>query len=143
MGPHPLWQLEDLLGDLTFQPGQKVLDLGCGKGATSVFLVKECDVDVVAFDLSVSEDELRWNLVAAGVADRVTAVIGSARDIPFSDLSQTVCGSFGCRSHSGILVGTQVSDDRSGGGKPVSGRNLDGHLAHSPRVVTEGVQHEG
>jgi cyclopropane fatty-acyl-phospholipid synthase-like methyltransferase len=85
MGPNPLWQLEDILEDLALRPGQKVLDLACGKGATSVFLVKECGVDVVAFDLWVSEDELRRNLEAAGVADRVTAVQGNARDLPFSD----------------------------------------------------------
>ncbi|MCD4523785.1 cyclopropane-fatty-acyl-phospholipid synthase family protein [Nocardioides sp. cx-173] len=85
MGPHPLWQLEDLLTDLDVRPGAKVLDLGCGKGATSVFLVQECDVDVVAFDLWVDEDELRSNLEAQGVAERVTAVNGDARNLPFDD----------------------------------------------------------
>jgi cyclopropane fatty-acyl-phospholipid synthase-like methyltransferase len=85
MGPHPLWQLEDLLQDLGLQSGQKVLDLGCGKGATSVFLAKEFDVDVVAFDLWVAEDELRANIEAMGVADRVTAVHGSVHELPFDD----------------------------------------------------------
>lgn len=85
MGPNPLWQLENLLCDLPLLPGQKVLDLGCGKGATSVFLVKECGVDVVGFDLWVSEEELRANLEAAGVADRVRAVHGIVRELPFSD----------------------------------------------------------
>lgn len=85
MGPHPLWQLEDLLGDLDLRPGAKVLDLGCGKGATSVFLACERDVDVVAFDLWVDEDELRSNLEAQGVADRVTPVNGDVRDLPFED----------------------------------------------------------
>ncbi|HLS41464.1 MAG TPA: hypothetical protein VK038_11955 [Ornithinicoccus sp.] len=42
MGPHPLWQLEDLLPDLALRPGDRVLDLGCGRGATSVFLAREC-----------------------------------------------------------------------------------------------------
>ena len=55
MGPHPLWQLEDLLDDIDLHPGAKVLDLGCGKGATSVFLARECGVDVVAFDLWIDE----------------------------------------------------------------------------------------
>jgi SAM-dependent methyltransferase len=85
MGPHPLWQLEDLLTDLDLQPGSKVLDLGCGKGATSVFLANECDVDVVAFDLWIPEDELRRNIVDAGAGDRVTVVRGSALDLPFAD----------------------------------------------------------
>ncbi len=50
-----------------------------------MFLAKEYDVDVVAFDLWVSEDELRQNLEAAGVADHVTAVQGSARELRFND----------------------------------------------------------
>jgi len=48
MGPHPLWQLESLLPALQLQSGDRVLDLGCGRGATSVFLAREADVDVVA-----------------------------------------------------------------------------------------------
>lgn len=85
MGPHPLWQLEDLLRDLDLSPGSRVLDLGCGQGATSVFLVRECDVDVVAFDLWIEEDVLRSNLQAQGVLDRVTPVNGDVRDAPFED----------------------------------------------------------
>jgi len=85
MGPHPLWQLEDLLADLALRPGSRVLDLGCGKGATSVFLSRECDVDVVAFDLWIDEDELRSNLEGQGVTDRVTPINGDVRDLPFRD----------------------------------------------------------
>ncbi|ACQ80891.1 Methyltransferase type 11 [Beutenbergia cavernae DSM 12333] len=85
MGPHPLWQLEDLLADVELQPGARVLDLGCGKGATSVFLARELDVEVVAFDLWVEADELHATLEEAGVADRVSAVNGDARDLPFAD----------------------------------------------------------
>lgn len=85
MGPHPLWQLEDLLPDLALQPGMRVLDLGAGKGATSVFLVNECDVDVVALDLWIPAEQARRTHEAAGVGDRVTAVQGDARVTPFAD----------------------------------------------------------
>ncbi len=85
MGPHPLWQLEDLLTDLDLRPGAKVLGLGCGKGATSVFLARECDVEVVAFDLWIGEEEMRSNFDAQGVSDRVTAVHGDVRNLPFQD----------------------------------------------------------
>jgi hypothetical protein len=37
MGPGPLWQLEDLLHDMALGPGQTVLDLRYGKGATQIF----------------------------------------------------------------------------------------------------------
>lgn len=85
MGPHPLWQLEDLLRDLDLPRGAKVLDLGCGKGATSVFLARECDADVVAFDLWIDEAELSSNLAAMGVSERVTAVNGDVHRLPFQE----------------------------------------------------------
>ncbi len=57
MGPHPLWLLEDLANDLDLRPGMRVLDLGSGLGATSVFLAKEYGVQVVAVDLWVDPTE--------------------------------------------------------------------------------------
>jgi cyclopropane fatty-acyl-phospholipid synthase-like methyltransferase len=85
MGPHPLWQLEGLLDDLRLEPGAEVLDLGCGKGATSIFLARELGVRVVAVDLWVTEAELRAVIEAAGVADRVEVLQGDARRLPFAD----------------------------------------------------------
>jgi cyclopropane fatty-acyl-phospholipid synthase-like methyltransferase len=46
--------LEDLSRDLDPRPGMRVLDLGSGMGATSVFLAREFGVEVVAVDLWVS-----------------------------------------------------------------------------------------
>lgn len=85
MGPHPLWQLEDLLPNLALRPGMRVLDLGAGRGATSVFLVKECDVDVVALDLWIPSERAAAVHEAAGVAHRVTAVQGDIRTMTFPD----------------------------------------------------------
>ncbi len=56
MGPHPLWLLEDLSRDLDLRPGMRVLDLGSGMGASSVFLAREFGVEVFAADLWVSPD---------------------------------------------------------------------------------------
>jgi SAM-dependent methyltransferase len=85
MGPHPLWQLEDLLTVVNLRPGQRVLDLGCGRGATSVFLAQQYDLEVVAFDLWIEPDDIRAVLRGAGVEDRVTVVQGDARFLPFQD----------------------------------------------------------
>jgi SAM-dependent methyltransferase len=85
MGPHPLWQLEDLLPALALQPGMRVLDLGPGRGATSVFLVRECNVTVTACDLWVGTEELEAVLREAGVEDSVTAVNADVRRLPFQD----------------------------------------------------------
>ena len=57
MGPHPLWLLEELCGNLDLRPGMRVLDMGCGKGLTSVFLAKEYGVTVFANDLWISATE--------------------------------------------------------------------------------------
>jgi cyclopropane fatty-acyl-phospholipid synthase-like methyltransferase len=83
MGPHPLWQLEDLLPDLGLAPGERVLDLGCGRGATSVFLARELGVEVVALDLWTSAAELSAVIEAAGAGTRVQAVRADARELPF------------------------------------------------------------
>jgi cyclopropane fatty-acyl-phospholipid synthase-like methyltransferase len=85
MGPHPLWQLEDLLASLGLAPGMRVLDLGSGRGATSVFLARECGVDVVACDLWIPAEEAQVVFDQAEVADRVTAVNANVRDLPFAD----------------------------------------------------------
>ena len=44
MGPNPLWLLEELCEHMNLTPGMKILDMGCGKGLTSVFLAKEYGV---------------------------------------------------------------------------------------------------
>lgn len=85
MGPNPLTQAEALLPGLRCDPGDRVLDLGCGRGATSVFLARECDVEVTAFDLWVNADEIASVARAAGVADRIHAVQGDARALPFAE----------------------------------------------------------
>lgn len=83
MGPHPLWLLEDLCRDLDLQPGMQVLDLGSGKGATSVFLAREFGVQVVAADLWVPAAEAAAVFAEAGVADQVRAVHAEAHALPF------------------------------------------------------------
>jgi len=83
MGPNPLWLLEDLAADLDLRPGMRVLDLGSGKGATSVFLAREYGVEVVAADWWIDAAQAREVFRAAGVADRVQAVHAEAHNLPF------------------------------------------------------------
>lgn len=87
MGPNPLWLLEDLARDLELSPGMRVLDLGSGKGATSVFLAREFGVQVVAADLWVPPDVAHATFVEAGVADLVQAVRAEAHTLPFAPAS--------------------------------------------------------
>lgn len=83
MGPNPLWMLEDLARDLDLEPGMRVLDLGSGKGATSVFLAREYGVQVVAADWWIAAEDAAAVFAEAGVVDRVTAVHAEAHTLPF------------------------------------------------------------
>lgn len=88
MGPHALWLLEWLapaLGLDTLRPGARVLDLGCGRAMTSVFLAREYDVQVTAADLWVKPDDNARRIAVAGVADRVFPVLAEAHDLPFGE----------------------------------------------------------
>ncbi|MFD4995704.1 methyltransferase domain-containing protein [Streptomyces buecherae] len=87
MGPNPLWLLEDLARDLDPRPGARVLDLGSGMGATSVFLAREYGVRVVAADWWVGAERAAAVFAAAGVGDRVEAVHAEAHALPFADES--------------------------------------------------------
>ncbi|WP_433200540.1 SAM-dependent methyltransferase [Dactylosporangium sp. CS-047395] len=84
MGPNPLWMLEDLANDLDLRPGMQVLDLGSGKGATSVFLAREYGVQVVAADWWIAPDEAARVFADAGVSAQVTAVRAEAHNLPFA-----------------------------------------------------------
>lgn len=85
MGPNPLWLLEDLLVDLQLEESMRVLDLGCGKGATSVFLAREFGVEVWAADLWIPSAEREAVFRDAGVGDQIHAVDADARRLPFAD----------------------------------------------------------
>ncbi|MFB9399791.1 SAM-dependent methyltransferase [Streptomyces echinatus] len=83
MGPNPLWLLEDLSQNFDLRPGMRVLDLGSGKGATSVFLAREYGVHVVAADWWIPAEDAAAVFAEAGVADRVEAVRAEAHVLPF------------------------------------------------------------
>jgi SAM-dependent methyltransferase len=73
--------LEDLTRDLDLRPGQRVLDLGSGKGATAAFLAKEFGVQVWAADLWVDPTD-----AAAYIDSRdVVTVKAEAHTLPFAE----------------------------------------------------------
>lgn len=85
MGPHPLWLPAELCEHLDLKPGMKVLDMGCGKGLTSVFLAREFGVTVFANDLWISPTENLRRFEAAGVADRVFPIHAEAHALPYAE----------------------------------------------------------
>jgi cyclopropane fatty-acyl-phospholipid synthase-like methyltransferase len=85
MGPQPLWLMEWLCSELDLPAGARVLDLGCGKALTSVFLAREYDLRVVAADLWITPSENWTRVKEAGCADGVIPVHAEAHDLKFAD----------------------------------------------------------
>lgn len=71
---NPLWMTEWLTEAMDLRPGMRVLDLGCGRAASSVFLRREFGVQVWATDLWFSAEESLQRFQVAGVDDAVFPV---------------------------------------------------------------------
>ena len=76
---------EWLTSALDLQRGMRVLDLGCGRATSSIFLHREFDVQVWATDLWFGAGENGQRIRDAGVGDNVFAVHADARSLPFGD----------------------------------------------------------
>jgi ubiquinone/menaquinone biosynthesis C-methylase UbiE len=83
-GAHPLWLAEWLSTAMDLQPGMRVLDLGCGRAKSSVFLAREFGVQVWATDLWISATENLQRIRDAGVGDCVFPFHADARALPFA-----------------------------------------------------------
>jgi SAM-dependent methyltransferase len=81
---NPLWMTEWLAEALQLRPGMRVLDLGCGRAASSVFLRREFGVQVWATDLWFSASESLQRIRDAGVEDGVFPIHADARALPFA-----------------------------------------------------------
>jgi SAM-dependent methyltransferase len=85
MGPNVLWLAEFLGEALDLHPGMRVLDMGCGKAISSIFLAREFGVQVWATDLWIAASENRRRIEEAGMADRIFPIHAEAHALPFAD----------------------------------------------------------
>ncbi len=83
-GANVLWLTEWLAEALDLQPGMRVLDLGCGRAMSSIFLRREFGVQVWAADLWFSPSENLQRIRDAGVEDGVFPIHADARALPFA-----------------------------------------------------------
>jgi SAM-dependent methyltransferase len=81
---NPLWMTEWLTEAFDLRPGMRVLDLGCGRAMSSVFLRREFGVQVWAADLWFSVSENLRRIRDAGVEDGVFPIHADARALPFA-----------------------------------------------------------
>jgi SAM-dependent methyltransferase len=84
MGPNALWLAEWLCEKLPLEREMRVLDLGCGKALTSIFLAREFGVRVWACDLWIDPDHNWRRIVEAGCGDRVCPLRAEAHSLPFA-----------------------------------------------------------
>lgn len=84
-GANPLWLTEWLTEGLDLQPGMRVLDLGCGRALSSIFLHREFGVQVWAADLWFSATENAQRIRDAGAESGVFPLHVDARSLPFAN----------------------------------------------------------
>jgi len=83
-GANPLWMAEWLALALGLRPGMRVLDLGCGRALSSVFLHREFGVQVWAVDLWFDPSENLQRVRDAEAGDGVFPLRADARALPFA-----------------------------------------------------------
>lgn len=85
MGPNSARILQELLEKFPLQLNENdtVLDLGCGKGLTSLIIAKETEAKVFADDLWISAEDNAARFAGWGVGDRITPVHADANELPF------------------------------------------------------------
>lgn len=84
MGPNSLKLLEELSANLDLHPGMKIMDLGCGKGLTSIFLAKEFGVRVYATDLWITATENYQRIKDWHLEDLIIPIHADALDLPYA-----------------------------------------------------------
>ncbi|QWC55884.1 methyltransferase domain-containing protein [Erythrobacter sp. 3-20A1M] len=76
-------KLAHITAKLSIEPGNEILDIGCGWGGMAIYLARHFDCRVTGITLSEEQAALARERVAeAGLADRITIELTDYRDIP-------------------------------------------------------------
>jgi cyclopropane fatty-acyl-phospholipid synthase-like methyltransferase len=84
LGENALCQVESLSGHLPLRAGMRVLDLGCGKATSSIFLAREFGVEAWAADGATSPTENRKRAIEMGCEASVFPLRVDAHNLPFA-----------------------------------------------------------
>lgn len=85
MGPNALWLAEWLVENFQLVPGMRVLDMGCGRAISSIFLAKEYGVTVFATDLWIAAGDNWLRVKEAKLENRVFPIHAEAHALPFAE----------------------------------------------------------
>ena len=79
MAPGGLLLAQMLAAELSLEVGANVLDLGCGRGQSSVYLATRYQAQVTSLDLWIGAEERNLRALEAGVGPQVMALQGDVR----------------------------------------------------------------
>ena len=83
-GPSSLWLMEYLIENIDLKTGMRVLDLGCGKAISSIFLANEYDVQIIAADLWIDASENMERIVDKKMETNIFPINAEAHNLPFA-----------------------------------------------------------
>jgi cyclopropane fatty-acyl-phospholipid synthase-like methyltransferase len=84
MGPNSLWLMEWLSEKIEIKENMKVLDLGCGRAMSSIFLAKEFGATVYATDLWIDVSENQKRISEYGLENQIIPIKAEAHALPFA-----------------------------------------------------------
>lgn len=84
LGENALCQVESLARRLPLRAGMRVLDLGCGKATSSIFLAREFGIEAWAADAATSPTENRKRAIELDCDASVFPLRVDAHSLPFA-----------------------------------------------------------
>ena len=85
MGPNSYRIINEMAQDLKITNGMRILDLGCGKGLTSIYLAKNFDVQVYAVDLWITATENYERFKSVNLDSKIIPINCDAQNLPFAN----------------------------------------------------------
>jgi cyclopropane-fatty-acyl-phospholipid synthase len=96
-------KLAHIAAKLAFEPGQRVLDIGCGWGGMAIYLASKCNVEVLGITLSHEQLTLaNERAEAAGVAGKVRFELVDYRELGRRGMTFDRIVSVGMFEHVGV-----------------------------------------
>lgn len=86
MGPNAMRMAEEMATQLRIDPGMRVLDLGCGRGLSTLLLAEKYGATVFAADLWIPPTENYERFESLGISDRAIPISADATEgLPFAN----------------------------------------------------------
>ena len=85
MGPNSIRLLDEIIGKYPVGTGNRIMDLGCGTGLTSMFIAKETNSQIFAVDLWCSATDNYKRFQEWVIDEKVIPIHADATNLPFAD----------------------------------------------------------